>query len=307
MGLAATIIPLLFGRLAFAILIDSDGFPNDVYAFSSGVLVFSVLGYLALKSRQALSLLATSLRGGGEKSFDVATATAQLGTSIRRAASVVYTYLALGVVVPTTLAIVLDLYLLMPLHAYRSTTSLDTANNFTPPHAIRLLHDWTLGLLYLRLARRILMHRAPRSRLARAVTHIWRDGALRPDAALATRAIVLPTLALAGVLLCLPVALARLLLPLFSFSFGPASAAQQLAAAHGDGHARTIAATRAAYPAVLACALAAWLAAALARAAGRWRRSVRDDIYLVGERLHDFGGGGDRGGHARGARAVGGP
>ena len=185
----------------------------------------------------------------------------------------------------------------MPIHAYHSTTS-----NTATPHAIRLLHDWTLGLLYLRLARRVLFHRAPHSRLARALSHIWRDGYLRPDAALATRAVVLPTLALACAALCLPPALARLLLGLgaTAAATGPAPAAAAAAAASAAEPAR-VAATRAAYPAVLLAALAVWLSAALARAAGRWRRSVRDEIYLVGERLHNFG----DARHVRRARAVG--
>lgn len=284
MGLAATILPLLFGRYAFSVLVDSESLPNDVYAFAFGVFALSALGYVAFKSRQALHLLATSLRS---ERFDTATTLAHLGISIRRAASVIYTYFALGVVVPTTFAIVLDLYLLMPLHAYRSTAT--SATTTVPPHAIRLLHDWTLGLLYLRLARRILIHRAPTSRVARAVTHIWRNGYLRPDAALATRAVVLPTLVAAGAALCLPAALARLLC-----SLGPAAAAPAREPAR-------VAATRAAYPAVLLAALAVWLATVLLRAAGRWRKSVRDEMYLVGERLHNFG----AAAHARRARAVG--
>ena len=46
---------------------------------------------------------------------------------------------------------------------------------------------------------------------------------------------------------------------------------------------------RYAYPVVLAHVLALWGALGLSRAVARWRTLIKDEVYLVGERLHNFG------------------
>ena len=46
---------------------------------------------------------------------------------------------------------------------------------------------------------------------------------------------------------------------------------------------------RYAYPWCAAAGVGIGLVLLGARAVGRWRRRVRDEVYLVGERLHNFG------------------
>jgi E3 ubiquitin-protein ligase MARCH6 len=46
---------------------------------------------------------------------------------------------------------------------------------------------------------------------------------------------------------------------------------------------------RYAYPGVLAVALAVYCGLLLKIQVGMWRMRIRDDVYLIGERLHNFG------------------
>lgn len=48
-------------------------------------------------------------------------------------------------------------------------------------------------------------------------------------------------------------------------------------------------AIRFSYPTVLAVLLTVLGAVALGRALARWRRKIRDEVYLVGEKLHNYG------------------
>jgi E3 ubiquitin-protein ligase MARCH6 len=54
---------------------------------------------------------------------------------------------------------------------------------------------------------------------------------------------------------------------------------------------------RLAYPFASATVIAAFVSRKIAQAAGKWRARIRDEVYLVGERLHNFG---ERKGSAKG-------
>jgi E3 ubiquitin-protein ligase MARCH6 len=49
---------------------------------------------------------------------------------------------------------------------------------------------------------------------------------------------------------------------------------------------------RYAYPGLMAGILASYCAFLLKRQTGVWRARIRDEVYLIGERLHNFGEGG---------------
>jgi len=49
---------------------------------------------------------------------------------------------------------------------------------------------------------------------------------------------------------------------------------------------------RYAYPGLMASVLATYCAVLLKRQIGVWRVRIRDEVYLIGERLHNFGEGG---------------
>ena len=59
------------------------------------------------------------------------------------------------------------------------------------------------------------------------------------------------------------------------------------------------------YPGVLALACAGGFLTLLAKAFGGWRKRVRDEVYLIGERLHNFGESKRRSGKGKGKRVVG--
>lgn len=46
---------------------------------------------------------------------------------------------------------------------------------------------------------------------------------------------------------------------------------------------------RYAYPATMGTGLIMLASWAVAKAFGRWRKRVRDEVYLIGERLHNYG------------------
>ena len=124
-----------------------------------------------------------------------------------------------------------------------------------------------------RIAARILLHDR-HSRPARALRAVVRDGYAAPNARLATRGFVLPLALLFGAAVAAPYAVAR------------AANASLYAAAGDDAHRWVY---RMAYPATAALAVGAWAAAAMAKATARWRGRIRDEVYLIGERLHNFG------------------
>jgi len=175
-----------------------------------------------------------------------------------------YTYAALVVVIPTLAAFLLELYLVMPLHAY--------LHGVSEPYTMYFLQDWTLGVLYIRIAMRIVTAR-PESRVARALNAIVDKGWLRPDARLATRAFILPSCVVAVLALVAPLPLAWLAEHFYLGGGDDASASAQ----------------RIAYPALLAVSVAAYAVAVAVRVARRWRRRIRDEVYLIGERLHNYG------------------
>jgi E3 ubiquitin-protein ligase MARCH6 len=43
------------------------------------------------------------------------------------------------------------------------------------------------------------------------------------------------------------------------------------------------------YPFTAGWAVWTWVGLAVARATNRWRSRIKDEVYLIGERLHNFG------------------
>lgn len=151
-------------------------------------------------------------------------------------------------------------------------------------HSIHLLADYALGLLYVRIAIRFIVS-APASRAAEGLRRIFQDGYLNPDARLATRIFVLPTILAAAVILTVPLAVARFVLAVFWIGARVSSAAvtARLSAA------AVAAVYRYAYPLTAIGSVALYGAHEFASATARWRARIRDEVYLVGERLHNFG------------------
>lgn len=261
-GLGVTVLPLVFGRLILSRFVPTSREINDIYAYSLGMFVIGTTTYLLSERRRLMA----SLKMFFHNHFATALQAARTLKSIAISTLLTtYTYTALVILIPTLLAFLLELYVVMPLHAYH--------HGVAEPYTMYFLQDWTLGILYLRIAVRIITA-YPDARPARAIAAIVEKGWLRPNARLATRAFILPSCVVAGLALVAPIPLAWL-----AERFYFASEAERASAC----------AQRFAYPALLATGLGLYIVSALVDVARKWRRRIRDEAYLIGERLHNYG------------------
>ncbi|MCJ1388243.1 hypothetical protein MMC18_001088 [Xylographa bjoerkii] len=274
-GVGITIIPLLFGRYVFAILIPNHPRMNDIYAFSIGIYLLGGPLYLLFHYCQLLSSFLKNARQFISASPPTSSALLGFLRSISHQAILtlrfVYFYSALTILLPSLFALLMEAYLVIPLHTYFSPPSATSTR-----HTIHFIQDWTLGVLYLKMAGRIILwHANGRPALAlRAIVagphHSW----LRPDVRLATRAVIFPATMLMVLGLTAPLGLGWLANKTVFMELH--STVQQVV-------------YRYSYPVVAGLAAGIAGCVALARALGGWRGKVRDDVYLIGERLHNFG------------------
>ena len=261
-GVGTTILPLLLGRRMLASLFPAHVRVNDIYAFSAGICVVGGLAYAALHYRQVVTAVAGRLR---PNSRSPARIVSDIWDSTCHAFSLAYAAAALVLFFPSIFALLSELYVLLPLHTYLHGDE---------DHVIHFIQDWTLGVLYLRMALRFISWH-PTSRLALALNAITRNGVFNPDMKLATRAFIVP----ASV-----ISVAALVGPL---SIGSLLKATVFRDAPPEVHAQVY---RYCYPAYLLALLAIVGGFWFKRQISVWRVSIRDDVYLIGERLHNFGG-----------------
>lgn len=335
-GLAITVVPLLFGRRVLGRLVGIDQEINDIHAFSIGVTSMASAAF-AIQSRVYVTEYLRSARVSYSQAMS--SITRQTITGLQRTAAVVYTYSALTLLIPTIFALLLELYLIMPLHTYvqlrqrahgpgsvlqsniTNTTlynhseisqtfvqytndSLQTLPTLPEPtrneavssYTVHALQSWILGLLYTRILIRLLLTRYPNARPTRALQAVVAKGWLKPDARIATKCFILPLTVLgamaiiapAGLGLCINIALSHYEVDENEVA-SPSFLIYLLNAV--ISHARTLSAeeiTRLGYPAVAMLGLGIVGIFALFSAVGRWRRSIRDEVYLVGEQLHNY-------------------
>ena len=298
-GLGVTLVPLVFGRRAIQWVFPGIKV-NDIYAYTIGAYTLSGVLFAALKSSQAIRHVREKTQA-----IDLRVWCAKAATVAVRFAKCVYVYGFLGIALPTFVAFILQFYFIMPLHTYlvastyekatqnaaaaASNSTLQTssqanatapANSPTGPwlaaHSIHYLQDFALGLLYVRILSRAITAGSS-SRAKEAFRRITAAGYLNPNTRLATRFVVLPSVVLA----------------LFAFVFPPLGAWVSITVALGAGFemhedVRTMM-YRYSYPALGAVLVALFVVVEVSKATERWRARVRDEVYLVGERLHNFG------------------
>lgn len=262
-GVCITVIPLVFGRLVFANLIPNHGRMNDIYAFSIGIYLFGGVFYALVHYRKALTSLRASL--SPKPDSNIAAMLRQTMFYTIRLFRLLYTYFSFAILLPSLFSLVIEFYIVIPLHTY-----------FHSPrdsHIIHFIQDWTLGVLYIKMAGRLILWYTP-SRPAEALRGIVRHGWLNPDVRLATRSFIFPASLLMGVALTAPLSLGW-------------TANQVLFASKSSTFQAHV--YRYSYPAVLAFGL--WLAVSylVGMAFRGWRQRIRDEVYLIGERLHNFG------------------
>jgi E3 ubiquitin-protein ligase MARCH6 len=262
-GVCITLVPLTFGRRLLASMVPSHLRMNDVYAFSIGIYILGSALYALLHLKPAFLRFKAFLTNN---TLDAQLALFRAVSMGKQTMKVLYIYTATLFVLPTLFALIVELYFIVPLHTY-----------FAPhePHIFHFVQSWTLGLLYVKLCSRLILWYVG-SRPAEALRAIGRNGYFNPDVRLATRCFIFPATFLSLVLLSLPLLGAKLILALGKTSW---SSDEQVI--------RTV--YRLSYPALLyllGMALATW---GMARVMEGWRQRIRDEVYLIGERLHNFG------------------
>ncbi|EAW06368.1 E3 ubiquitin-protein ligase SSM4 [Aspergillus clavatus NRRL 1] len=257
-GVGTTIIPLVIGRKVM-----SSCFPNrplnDVYAFSMGICTVGTVAYLTLYCRACFTFVKDRL---GPYIRSPRQALLGFSNGALDVMRLVYIFLAFSVVLPSLFALVMELYVLIPVHTYLGAAQ---------AHVIHFVQDWTLGVLYVQMAIKFALWHST-SRPAAALNGVFRDGWLKPNVRLATRAILLPVTLLVTVAVALPL----------SFGFALNSTVYRVTP---DIQAKVY---RYAFPATLLMSFVGWLGYLVRRQVDIWRVNIRDDVYLIGERLHNF-------------------
>ncbi|KAI1860060.1 hypothetical protein JX265_009984 [Neoarthrinium moseri] len=283
-GVGFTIVPLVFGRRMFKTLIPAHIRTNDIYAFSIGIYILGSVAYLASNARS------TAARAWGWCSTSVSTlldreTLHRITTWTKQATGLAYTYAMLLLVFPMLATLVVELYVLIPLHTWKYSQAVDNTqalSSSTSPaglrgdHTIRIIQAWTLGLLYLKLGTRILIMLGGRPALA--VRAVLRRGWFEPDVNILTRGFVIPGLLLSAFLVIFPASSAHVLIQRGFID-------TQLWTR--DRH---ILVFRMSYPIAALCWTMVWILRGMFRVLDSWRARVRDEAYLMGERLHNFGG-----------------
>ncbi|PGH23627.1 hypothetical protein AJ80_02233 [Polytolypa hystricis UAMH7299] len=257
-GVGSTIVPLVIGRRMIASFFPNHVRMNDLYALSAGIYTVGALIYAVVYSRRILGSVRSYLQ-----SYSISPKQAVIEATLH-ILQLVYISMVFALLLPTLFALVTELYLLVPLHTYL---------NGDQEHMIHFVQDWTLGVLYVRMTLRLILWYSD-SRPALALNAILRNGWLRPDVKLATRAFVVPATVLTLVALLGP-------LPIGVFLNGTFFRGST-AAMHSQVY-------RYCYPGFLVALFGVWALYSLRQQIGVWHGRVRDDVYLIGERLHNFG------------------
>ncbi|TKA79730.1 hypothetical protein B0A55_04352 [Friedmanniomyces simplex] len=322
-GLCVTLVPLVFGRQIFAGLMRDGVRVNDIYAYSVGAYVLGGLLVVLLQGRPAIQYLREKTSFVAD---DVRAWTAPAKQYALQAVKCAYVYGFICVVLPLVLGLLIQLYVILPLHTYvvshvaaittstttaavaesaaslaanltnsalhanpfnltttattAATSSLPTSLPTLASHTIHLLQDYCLGLLYVRIASRLVIF-TPSTRAHEAFHRILLDpGYLNPNARAATRFLVAPVTVLATLAILLPPAMTRLAV---------AAMRANGAAPRLDMEEMQTKMHRYSYPFAAVLVVMLLCVSELGGATSRWRARIKDEVYLVGERLHNVG------------------
>ncbi|KAJ4414573.1 hypothetical protein N0V85_003093 [Neurospora sp. IMI 360204] len=301
-GVGITIIPLVFGRWMFQLLIPEGVRTNDIYAFGIGIHVLGSIIYALINMRSLSQTAKIRVVGAIVSVFNNGAVRRGLAV-ITRIAKIVYSYFFLLVVFPLMIASVAELYVMMPLHEFMYSVpiaqdikqvTIEHAAALNPCHTIRVMQSWTIGLLYLKLSVRGITTWFSGSRLALATKAVLRRGWFNPNAGVLTRAFVIPAILLWTVAMAIPTLFAK-----FMISW---SLAETLTLRHPqavvDGvvdqtfyDAYVVLIYRRSFPLTALLLLAVAAVWGLLGVFQSWKMRIRDEAYLIGERLQNYGGG----------------
>ncbi|PNS17912.1 ERAD-associated E3 ubiquitin-protein ligase doa10 [Sphaceloma murrayae] len=304
-GVGFTIVPLLLGRGLCALVLPPALQLSDIWAYSVGMHALLLTTFVLFRGKKVATSAIAKLSGArtiiSDKALHIAHCTLKS----------VYVYGFAVVVAPTLATLLIHFYFIVPSRTYLSssippeeppTTSFNP-NNLTslfssssglldstprpntndgplPLHHIYILPDWTLGFVIARFIT-ILDQLCSWTLPAAIYRQITLAGRLNPNVRVATRAFILPYSIICTILLLTPLlfagAIVHVLLPL-----------TLPAGVEVDVTAKTKI-YRYAYPIVLGHALAIWGTFAARKGVKKWKERIKDEVYSVGERLHNFG------------------
>ena len=289
-GVGLTIAPLVFGRMIFKSVIPDYVRTNDIYAFSIGIYLLGSATYLIVHCHSIWSK-AKSWTVSVWQDTSSSQAIERVSSALRSCLSVAYTYFFLGIVFPLLISTIVELYVALPLHTYMNPPTAesvqavgDQAAAHEGRHTVRVMQTWTLGLLYLKLGTKMITSLMPQSRATLAVQAVMRRGWLQPDIGIFTRAFVIPGVLVATMAILGPPLTAGLLV-----NFDMLNVVPQDIHEPAEASARLVAYYRHSYPAAALAAFVVRNALFLVSMFHRWTAGVRDEAYLIGERLHNFG------------------
>ncbi|KAK0306371.1 hypothetical protein LTR01_006229 [Friedmanniomyces endolithicus] len=155
-----------------------------------------------------------------------------------------------------------------------------------PLLTIHLLQSYCLGLLYVRLASRAIVF-APTTRAHEAFHRILLDpGYLDPNAYAATRFLIAPVSLLGALAVLGPPGVVGVAVAAAAGRGGSAAAPGLVGSVPEEMQAMLY---RYSYPLAAVLVIMLLCVSELGQATVRWRARIRDEVYLVGERLHNFG------------------
>ncbi|KAJ5888706.1 Zinc finger RING-CH-type [Penicillium taxi] len=258
-GVGITVIPLVVGRKLISSCFPNPAPVNDIYAFSSGLFLVSSFFYTACYCRTAIS----SIREQPEACLLSPQQLARFFVDLALVAvRLIYISITLVVLLPCLFALLTELYILIPAH---------TLIGDGQSHVVHVVQDWTLGVLYVQMAIKLTLWH-PDSWPAAVLNGIFRDGWLKPNVKLATRALIVPISLLTAVATIVPLLLGGIFRCSVFYS-------------HESAQPNVY---RYAYPATLLFVLVSWTIYLLHRRVAIWRINLRDEVYLIGERLHNL-------------------
>ncbi|RIB06064.1 hypothetical protein C2G38_542961 [Gigaspora rosea] len=253
---SVTVLPLLTGRFIFQTILHYERPVHDLYTFTVGLYVMWSLGV-------TLEWLIRKCQVIAEKRdhyADWADIRRKIWQGIIIFAKIAYLFISFGIVIPFLLSLVIELYIILP---WKKPT--------TDVPMISFLQDWALGVVYMKIAYRIIFM-LPDNVYSRAINEITAHGIKRLNVKLATTVFIIPIggSALLAVIL-------------------PALTAWGIIYLSGITNATTIARIgRFIYPVFLVMVFGYRVQKQTAQLIENWMQTVRDEEYLIGRRLHNI-------------------
>ena len=276
-GFTLTVLPLLIGRAVLFGCIKSLATKNDVYAFAIGIFVVCGATLSVNKVKESWNDGVIPSHGKNTfkeylQGFDMTVVKEvysllrhSVSTYVPRIARCIYTYIVLWIVIAFSFSLLLHFYILGPISMIWYSDG--------GPHTIHATESLVIGIQLVRVMMSLL-NWDPDSRGSRALHAIFEEGYSNPKPALANRYLFLPTLVMSAIALWGPVCAAWI----FNRVFYAA-----------EDEKRRILVQVTSYPVTLTLVLAFWAVHLLMRATSRWRMRIRDEVFLIGERLHNYG------------------